>query len=198
MKRELAEERELAKEQLKHMKLEKRPMFRKKLHEKQFRFNEEVNSKFEVDKRALLETSPAVEKAKSDVEEGEKLLWERQRLADRSEHGWVTVKEYKDDELAEDSDDEKRFVKAEAQAGRKLKQKLMKGKVKKPPYYTMANASSSESTNYDQATNVRASQALSQPGLSKIGPCFGCGFMGHFNKQCPVLQTQLQGSTNSR
>ena len=46
------------------------------------------------------------------------------RTADRSKHGWVTVE---DDELAEDSDDEKRLVKAEARAGRKLKQKLAKG-----------------------------------------------------------------------
>ena len=53
-----------------------------------------------------------VEKAKTAVEEGEKLINERQkliRIADRSEHGWATVEEYEEDELAEDSDDEKKL-----------------------------------------------------------------------------------------
>ena len=34
------------------------------------------------------------------------------RIADRSEYGWATVAEY-EDELADGSDDEKRFYKAE-------------------------------------------------------------------------------------
>ena len=42
-------------------------------------------------------------------------------MADRSEHGWATVEEYLEDELAENSDDEKRMQKAEYRAGRKLK-----------------------------------------------------------------------------
>ena len=40
------------------------------------------------------------------------LLHERQKLikiADRSDRGWATVDEYVEDELAEDSDDEKRL-----------------------------------------------------------------------------------------
>ena len=32
------------------------------------------------------------------------------RIADRSENGWATVKEYEEDELAENSDDEKRYL----------------------------------------------------------------------------------------
>ena len=108
MKRELAEERELADERLvKRMKLEKTPTFRKKSQEKQFHLNEDVKSKFKTVKGALWETPLAVKKAKSAVEE---VLSERQkliRIADRSEHGWATVEEYKDDKLVADSDDEK-------------------------------------------------------------------------------------------
>ena len=48
------------------------------------------------------------------------------KIADRSEHGWATVKEYEDDELAENSDDEKRLFRAEARAGRKTRQKSTK------------------------------------------------------------------------
>ena len=34
------------------------------------------------------------------------------RMTDRSEHGWATVEEYLEDELAENSDNEKRMQKA--------------------------------------------------------------------------------------
>ena len=49
-----------------------------------------------------------MEKAKNLLEESKKLLCERQkliRIADRSEHGWATVEEYMEDELADNSDD---------------------------------------------------------------------------------------------
>ena len=73
-----------------------------------------MKSKLDSIKAALQETPPAVEKAKTAVEQGEKLINERQkliRIADRSEHGWATVEEYKEDELAEDSDVEKKLFK---------------------------------------------------------------------------------------
>ena len=53
------------------------------------------------------------------------------RMADRSEHGWATVKEHLEDELADDSDDEKRIQKAEFRAGRKLKATAAKNAKKK-------------------------------------------------------------------
>ena len=81
MKKELTQEREQADERLvKHMKLEKAPTFKKKSHEVQYNFNEEVKSKLDSVKTALQETPPAVEKAKTAVEEGEKLINERQNL----------------------------------------------------------------------------------------------------------------------
>ena len=75
--------------------------------------------------RAALEKTPAaVEKAKELLKEGEELIKNRQKqikIADRSEFGWVTVDEYVDDELEEDSDDEKRLFRAEGRAKRKVK-----------------------------------------------------------------------------
>ena len=50
-----------------------------------------------------------MEKAKTQLEGGLKLVCERQnliRMADRSEHGWATEEEYLEDELAANSDDE--------------------------------------------------------------------------------------------
>ena len=90
-KREMSEDREAADDRLlKKMKLEKVPTFKKKTHEKQYRFNEEVACKFEAARASLLETPAAVERAKTLLEEGTKLVCERQkliRMADRSEHG---------------------------------------------------------------------------------------------------------------
>ena len=125
LKWELTSERQVADDRLlKKLKLEKMPTFKKKAHEKQFIFNKGVSSKVKEATAALSETPPAVEKAKNLLEEGKKLLCERQkliRIADRSEHGWATVEEYMEDELADNSDDEKRIQKAEVRAGRKLK-----------------------------------------------------------------------------
>ena len=58
----------------------------------------------------LEQTPPAVEKACTCLQEGEKLINLRQKnilIADRSEHGWATVAEYEEDELGDNSDDEK-------------------------------------------------------------------------------------------
>jgi hypothetical protein len=120
MKRDLTQERKQVDECLvKGMKMEKAPTFKRKSHEVQYTFKEEVKVKFDSIKAALHETPPAVEKAKFAIDEGEKLIIDRQkfiRIADRSEHGWATVEEYEDDELADNSDDEKKLLKAEAPA----------------------------------------------------------------------------------
>ena len=67
----------------------------------------------------------ALQEAGAAVEEGMGLVKNRQkaiRLADRSELGWAVVNEYGEDELAEDSDDEKRIAKAMATAEKKAAQ----------------------------------------------------------------------------
>ena len=48
------------------------------MHEVQYNFNEEVKSKFDSVRAALQETPPAVEKAKTAIQEGEKLINDRQ------------------------------------------------------------------------------------------------------------------------
>ena len=122
LRSELKDERESADERLvKRMRLEKRPTFQKTGNEKQYEFNEEVQEKLDSADAALAQRPPAVEKARSLLQEGQKSICIRQkkiRIADRSENGWATVKEYEEDELAENSEDEKRLSRAEARAGR--------------------------------------------------------------------------------
>lgn len=63
----------------------------------------------------------------------EELLAEREKhiiLADKSEHGWKTVHEYKRNYLADDSDDEKKIIRAEARATSQARQNFVNGKLK--------------------------------------------------------------------
>ena len=67
-------------------------------------------------------TFPAVERPQHMLEQGAKIVAEWLNLikiADRSEFGWGIVPEYTADELADDSDDEKRLERAENTAERK-------------------------------------------------------------------------------
>ena len=73
--------------------------------------------------------APAVQRIKEAIKKGRLLLDERQkliRLADCSEHEWGVVDEYTADDLAEDSDDEKRIEKAERAAERKAEKRRKK------------------------------------------------------------------------
>ena len=197
MKRELAKEREEADEKLvKRMRLEKPPSFKKKSHEVQYRFNEDIRSKLTTVSGALKETPPAIEKAATAVEEGEKMITERNkliRIADRSEYGWATVAEYEDDELAEDSDDEKKLFKAEARAGRKkrmAKSKIVKKSFKKPgagwwqrmPASAPANSSALGMSGTGVGTPSGASPTVPQAAGSQLGPF--C--VREIKKSCPV------------
>ena len=99
---------------------------KRKSHEVQFCFNEEVASKSAAVKCAARESLPTVDREIATAEEGENVISKRNkliiRIADRSEYGWDAVEEYQDDELAADSDMKINYLK------RKLKTK------KKKPY----------------------------------------------------------------
>ena len=202
MKRDLVEERTEANELLvKRLKLDKKPLFKKKAHEKQFEFNEEVRSKLNEASSGENATPPppppppALEKVKRALQEGEDLIKERQKLikiADRSEHGWATVEEYVADELADNSDDEKRLYKAEARAGRKVN----KSKIKKKPIIrrnlpwsqqTQSQTQSKPNSGSVPYSAGQSSQTNKSFQLSTAGPCFQCGKIGHFRRACPLL-----------
>ena len=108
--------------------------FRKKGNVEQAAFVERVTdviAEAETELRGLSTgaTSPAVERAQRILEQGAKLVAERLKLikiADRSEFGWDIVSEYTADELADDSDDEKRLEKAEKAAERKAAKRKRK------------------------------------------------------------------------
>ena len=112
-----------AEKAIKRVRHEKPHVYKWKGNEEQASFNNRVEETIVTVQVDLEGTSSgAVEKAKKNLEQGLALLSERQKLiklVDRSEHGWGVVAEYTADELAEDSDDEKRIFKAEKAAERK-------------------------------------------------------------------------------
>ena len=210
LKRELSQEREAADDRLvKRMRMEKGPTFKKKSHEKQFQFNATVMDKMEEATAALQQTPPAVEKAKTSLEEGMTSLKTRQkhiRIADRSEYGWAAVEEYVEDELADGEDDEKRIQRADFRAGKKLKSvkgaKNKKGsgpQSGKKPQHASAQAGRGPSTDGTMVQLIAAllptidkmsgSSSGIQAGrsLQQLGPCFMCGKHGHLRKSCPLL-----------
>ena len=181
----------------KKLKVDKKPTFKKKAHERQFSFNQELKDKLESASAAANATPPALEKVKQALKEGEVLIKERQKLiqiADRSEHGWATVEEYVADELADDSDDEKRLYKAEGRAGRKIKEAKAKTKKKplrkSPPWWQPKPGVTSQgvfNTGQSSTQFTQPSKSPAQPVPQVLGPCFQCGKMGHFRRACPLL-----------
>ena len=143
---------------------------------------------------------PALEKVKRALQEGEDLIKERQKLikiADRSEHGWATVEEYVADELADNSDDEKRLYKAEARAGRKVnKSKIKKKSIirRNLPWSQQTQSQTQSKPNSGSVPSLatpysagQSSQTNKSFQLSTAGPCFQCGKIGHFRRACPLL-----------
>ena len=100
-------------------------VFKRKSHEEQSRVNEKVEETILEAETRIQESGSSgtnIDAALDALKEGRRIIAERQKLikiADRSELGWAVVSKYTADELADDSDDEKRMLKAEKAAERK-------------------------------------------------------------------------------
>ena len=69
--------------------------------------------------------SKQLERSKRSLDEGIALVNKRMKLikiADKSQYSWATVEEYLSDELASDTDDEKRMTRSENRAAKKMKE----------------------------------------------------------------------------
>ena len=144
---------------------------------------------------------PAVERAKEALKEGERLLVARQkaiRIADRSEFGWATVDEYEEDELAENSDDEKRLYRAEMRAGRKLKAAAAKNRKTKEFLRKEWRPGSPTTSDAGSVSSQRSSSSSSGsiPVVHGLGTCFLCGKRGHFRRSCPLVLSQTMSLSN--
>ena len=166
---------------------------------------------------ALQASSPQVEKALEELQEGEKKLSRRNKvilIADSSEDGWEVVNEYQRRDLADDSDDDKSIRQAEARASQKRRRAQLAKKSSSfrpqkpstPPVsslpYVFSGYGTPASPPYPAVSLPGPNfsnpfGAVNWPkvhGGSRVGSCFACGSFGHFRNQCPVLQAQFSAS----
>ena len=132
--------------------------------------------------------------AKILVEKRMKLV----RIADKSDLGWNTVDEYVSDDLASDSDDEKRLRKAEARAEQKRKKRdsaRLPNKKPKVDFYASRDNMPSTSRrfqNYQPSGRQFHGNASTdrqffpaRKAFRTADRCFGCGKEGHWRSFCP-------------
>ena len=217
----LCGQEEVTEKAVKRARREREYPFKRKGKWEQFVFNDSIADKLEFAKQQLnpaqhggASTSVstlATEKAVQAIEEGLALIEDRQKLiklADRSDTGWLMVAEYQEDELAEDSDDEKRIEKAEKRAERKLLKKRKgagKGKAPVMPDKARGGWAQQRSTagqwQLGQQAPLTPWRSLGkQPtGLARpIGPCFACGELGHLRHQCRKAGPSLAPAASHR
>ncbi|CAC5406319.1 unnamed protein product [Mytilus coruscus] len=102
-------------------------VFKRKGNEEQFKFNTKIANNMKEARSLLTETTGNNENtagAMMNISESLDILIHRQKLiklADQSENGWRTVTAYETHSLADDSEDEKRIIRAENKASRKMK-----------------------------------------------------------------------------
>ena len=153
---------------------ERRYSFFRQGNQSQYDFTDTVRGQVQ-DALSDLERGGSEEAAILSLQKAIEMLERRMRLikmADRSEYGWAVVAEYEADELAVDSDDEKRIYRAEKEAEKKWLKK------RKRQDDRVDGARGGTGTTQPRATaNVGASL--------RAGPCFGCGERGHLKRNCP-------------
>ena len=108
--------------------------FKRRSNEEQHKTNRAVSQKIAVAKYELSKedlNSSDLEKAVKALNEGKDILDARQKLiliADSSELGWRGVEEYTANEFADDSDDDRKILRANQRAERKSNKALSKKK----------------------------------------------------------------------
>ena len=182
--------------------------FKKKGHEKQYLFNDDIKDK--LDSAAALvakvtstnaKDKEALDNATKELKEGVDAILVHQkliRLADRSEFGWDAVNEYETDELASSEDDAKRLEKAEKAAKQKaLKRKKAaysrggRGRGRRFNGPPMGQLPPPPSSSPGSSVQPLAGGMMQPRGASfryrVPGPCFNCLEMGHLKANCPKL-----------
>ena len=199
---------------VKKLKRDRGHEFKKKGHEKQYLFNDDIKDKVDSAAAMVAKVTPATAKDKElldntakELKEGVDTILVRQkliRLADRSEFGWNAVNEYEADELASNEDDAKRLEKAEKAAEQKaLKKKKAAysrgGRGRRfngPPMGQLPPPPSSPSGSVQPLAGGMMQPHGASYRYRVPGPCFNCLEMDHLKANYPKLVKSYPLSNN--
>ncbi|CAG2188484.1 unnamed protein product [Mytilus edulis] len=192
LKRELKEEAASKSDKvLKKLKAEHSYNFKFSVNKLQFEFNSDIDHELSRIKRAT--ESRDYDKIKDICYDLKDKLHKRNKcikIADKSLPGWGTVKEYLSDELASDTDDERRIRSAETRA-LKAKKNFEQDRNKRKIANSYGSKMPEDSRTVPSATVTSATdRSFRAYERNNTGPkstdiCFGCQNMGHWRRNCP-------------
>lgn len=170
--------------EIKRLKRDAPPSFKKKSNEEQFKANKSVMEAVEdasvaLERKDLLRTKEALDRGMSLLKDRQKLIL----LADKSPYGWKTVLEYKHHDLADDEEDEKKIYRAEARAARAPKRFAPRGLGLQRRSGIPVSRNSQLTVGQIPNSFTWVNQQLSV-GRS-AGLCFSRGKPGHWRASCP-------------
>ena len=121
------------------------------------------------------------------------------KIADKSEFGWLAAREYDEDEIESNSDDDKRLKKAEKASMAKYKRKSQRNVRRLDARYSGFNskpyspAGFQEYTQHWQRSRNLRSLSNNVPSFNPARQwCFACGNYGHWRAQCKSIQMLRQ------
>ncbi|XP_071504059.1 uncharacterized protein [Diadema antillarum] len=172
------------------------PVFKSEGNKQQFEHTAKVANLIESALSSLEEVDPSsavqhLKQALTELHQRQKLI----KIADRSPLGWLTVKEYVADELADDSGDEKRLRKAEKAAATKKSESTKKAAraQARPRPYPRSRALPYSSAPCGYASFRRYTPRPFTPAFrAENRICFQCGITGHVRTNCPSLRASRQ------
>ncbi len=151
-------------------------------HKKQFMFNKSIIESLE--DVLLINDSPAIDEKIREIKDSilrrQKLI----RIADTSVSGWATVDEYVSKEMADDSDDDRRLVRAETRAARKLKAKQSKSSQSSKRFKNFGSSNPATVSSLSSTSNQPFRGTRFRPYPVPTDTCYTCGGAGHWRKHC--------------